>query len=284
MTLPFLKWAGGKRWLAPKLVSLVDDISDFRLVEPFVGSGAAFFSLQPNKALLADSNPDLMAAFRAVRDKPEELIRRLRRMSVDEDTFQKVRARDPKSTLKRAVRLIYLNKTSFNGLYRVNREGKFNVPFGCKAGTKVCDATGLRAASRALRRTSLRCQDFHATLRGVNPQSDIVYADPPYTVKHDNNGFRRYNQHIFTWSDQEELAGTLKKLACEGARIVVSNAHHEAIRRLYPRSLFHSLALSRSTCMAADISRRGDCLEWLIVSRTLLRNPKTILADSLVEA
>jgi DNA adenine methylase len=266
---PFLKWAGGKRWLAPRLRSLLGFPLTGRFVEPFLGSGAAFFHLQPRNALLGDCNPDLIATFRSIRSSTDSVIWRLSKLKIDRPTFDRIRNSVPTSDVGRAVRLLYLNRTAFNGLYRVNQEGEFNVPFGCKPGTELCDPASLRLAARRLWHASLRCQDFRETLDSVDPERDIIYLDPPYTVKHDNNGFRRYNDSIFTWSDQEELAETVVKLTKDGARVIVSNAHHRTIRHLYPPRLFHAFVLKRATCMAADTTSRGQCAEWVLVSRTL---------------
>lgn len=267
---PFLKWAGGKRWLAPKLRTVLSTPIRARFVEPFVGSGAAFFFLQPESALLADWNSDLMATYRAIRDDPDEVIRRLSKMSISKRAFDVMRRSRPRKDISRAVRLIYLNRTAFNGLYRVNQSGKFNVPYGCKPGTILCDANALRTASQLLSRAQILCQDFRQTLQSVNATHDIVYVDPPYTAKHDNNGFRRYNERIFTWTDQVDLARILVELAQAGARIIISNANHRALRNLYPHTLFHTVSVRRATCMAADPARRGICDEALIVSQNII--------------
>lgn len=265
---PFLKWAGGKRWLARRITPLIDPES--RLIEPFVGSGAIFFLRTPSKAVLADVNSDLIATFRAVRSNPRKVIQSLSHMRIDAEVFNRIREEQPRDDVGRAVRMIYLNRTAFNGLYRVNRKGGFNVPFGCKPGTRVCDAQGIKLASQALASVDLRCQDFRVTLDTVRP-SDTLYIDPPYTVRHDNNGFRRYNEQIFTWKDQRDLADAVSKLARKGVRIIASNAHHETIRSMYSRRIFHAFKMARSSCMAGDASGRGECQEFLFVSRNFGR-------------
>lgn len=256
--LPFLKWAGGKRWLAPRLGQIFGTLLTMRLVEPFLGSGSVFFALQPADALLADSNPELIAAFRAIRKDPNGVLTQLSALQIDRSIFEEIRSSRPRADRDRAVRLIYLNRTAFNGLYRVNRKNQFNVPFGCKPGTKLVDHPVITAASAALQAATLRCQDFRATLGEVRGGQDVVYVDPPYTVKHDSNGFRRYNNNIFNWKDQEDLAEITSRLATQGVKIIISTAHHHEVRRLYSPTLFHSVAVERSTCMAADSLKRGS--------------------------
>ena len=248
-----------------------------RLVEPFLGSGSVFFALKPTAALLADSNAELIAAFRGVRKDPKSILSELNRLHIDKAVFETMRISRPKADRDRAVRLIYLNRTAFNGLYRVNRKNEFNVPFGCKPGTKLADEPVIRAASVALQAATLRCQDFRDTLNQVRIDEDVLYIDPPYTVKHDSNGFRRYNNNIFNWEDQQDLAELTNKLAENGARIIVSNAHHHEVRRLYSSTLFNAAALERATCMAADSLQRGSCMEWLLVSRSLIKSRATLL-------
>ena len=247
-----------------------------RFVEPFLGSGSAFFALTPSKALLADSNSELIAAFRGVRDDPNGVLSGLRPLQINKQSFHSMRSSRPQTDTDRAIRLIYLNRTAFNGLYRVNRKNEFNVPFGCKPGTKLVDSPTLIAASRILRSATLKCQDFRKTLADVKAGEDVVYIDPPYTVKHDSNGFRRYNDNIFTWKDQEDLAVLLAGIVSAGGRVVVSNAHHYEVKRLYPSDVFHAIALERASCMAADSLQRGSCIEWLLVSKSLVKSKSTL--------
>jgi DNA adenine methylase len=275
--VPFLKWAGGKRWLAPKLGDLLGAPLKARLVEPFLGSGAVFFFLHPERALLADTNAELVAAFRAVKDQADTVVRELSRLSINRSTFNEIRRYSPHSDVRRAVRLIYLNRTAFNGLYRVNRAGEFNVPFGCRTGIEICDPDAIRNAAAALKRATIRQWDFRKSLAATDVKRDVLYVDPPYTVKHDDNGFRRYNEQIFTWLDQKELAQILVDFARKGGRVVVSNAHHRGITSLYPADTFHRFPIRRASCMAADPSKRGTCAEWLFVSQAVSRSRPQIL-------
>lgn len=273
---PFLKWTGGKRWLA-NAINAFHDMDTRRHVEPFAGSAACFFASTMSRALLTDTNSDLINAYRIVRDEPLRLIARLSSMTKSRDAFLSIRQSQPRSPVSQAARFIYLNRTAFNGLYRVNREGQFNVPYGCKPNTLVCDAANILAASARLHNTIVCTQDFEVTLADAT-RSDLVYIDPPYTVKHDSNCFRRYNDRIFSWSDQVRLSEVLKNLASHERRLIVTNAHHDSVLRLYPRRLFLAFVVRRPSNMAADISRRGKCCELLLMSRGLGYSSRTSLS------
>lgn len=227
-----------------------------------------FFHYSPRMALLADSNSELMNAFSVVRDNPVALAARLLPLPVNERIFGELRSWRPSSKIDRAVRFIYLNRTAFNGIYRVNARGHFNVPFGCHPTTIACDTERLLACSNRLRRVEIQTADFRATLRRVGSQSH-AFVDPPYTVKHNLNAFRRYNESLFSWSDQEELAAICTQRVQNGARLVVSNAAHRDVADLYDRTLFWRYEVSRSSRVAAAAPHRGGSEELLLISRTL---------------
>lgn len=260
---PFLKWAGGKQWLLPLLKPLIA-LGSGRYIEPFLGGGAVFFSTCPKNALLSDSNEDLIATYRTVREDPEAIIRHLRRFSFTEDCYYHIRALEPNSIAGRAARFIYLNHTCWNGLYRVNKKGHFNVPMGSfDSRPDFVLAERLRAAGRVLKRTKIRCQDFEETCRQAE-SGDTIYLDPPYTVTHRNNGFLRYNERIFSWADQERLAKLAKKLKRKGCKIVMTNADHQSIAELY--SDFMIKKVSRKSLVAGDTLSRRSVSELLITS------------------
>lgn len=265
MTKPFLKWAGGKRWLAPRIASLLQIKKGGRYVEPFLGSGAVFFAVRPAMAILADINEELILAFQAIQENPDYVIRSLSHRKINVTDFEKMRRSAPATSLDRAVRMLYLNRTAFNGLFRVNQQGFFNVPFGCKSGTKLCDPANIRAASIALQNATLSISDFRDTLRNIR-RTDTVYVDPPYTVRHNNNGFRRYNEQIFSWQDQVELASLLNDLASNGVTVIVSNAVHHDVCKLYAPRLFRAVEVRRPSQMAANVKYRGPCKELLLFS------------------
>jgi DNA adenine methylase len=260
-TAPFLKWAGGKQWLAARLIRFVSPTGTY--YEPFLGGASLFFAARPRRAALSDKNADLIETYECLRDEPFQIIDRITEWSYNEETYYRVREMHPRSRVGRAARFIYLNRTCWNGLYRVNRNNQFNVPFGRFANPTICDASVLLGASRALQEVNLTVSDFEQAVEDAQ-RGDVVYLDPPYTVKHSNNGFLRYNEHLFTWSDQERLASLAHVLKRRGCRVLVTNACHKHLVSLY--NGFHVTPLRRPSNLAGDPSRRGTETEMLISS------------------
>ncbi len=258
---PFLKWAGGKQWLAPALVAAVRD-GRGGYFEPFLGGGAVFFAARPSRAVLSDKNPELIAAYRAVQTSPAYLIRRLRALTFSRTRYYRMREEVPRGRIQRAARLVYLNRTCWNGLYRVNQEGRFNVPVG--RFTYSPDFIGverIRAAHEALKGATLRACDFEVAV-SIARRGDTVYFDPPYTAAHLENGFLRYNEHIFSWADQERLAAVALRLTRRGCRVLVSNAPHPAILGLY-RS-FRVTRIRRTSLIAGSPGYRRNVSEIVL--------------------
>jgi DNA adenine methylase len=259
---PFLKWAGGKRWLFDS--SFVSSLPTFqRYVEPFVGGGAGFFKLKPGKAILSDLNPDVIEIYRVVRDQPKELAGALRvhHESHDRNYYYDIRGAVPDTKLERAARTLYLNRTCWNGLYRVNRQGKFNVPIGTKI--KVLDEDeDFSAYSKILIGAELMCCDFADTIDRCG-EGDLLFVDPPYTVKHNFNGFVKYNESIFTWSDQVRLAAKLREAAIRGADVVMTNADHPSVRTLYD-PISNPVSVGRASVISGTPNGRGKTTELVI--------------------
>jgi len=191
-----------------------------------------FFALRPRRAVLSDTNSELMNCYVQVRERPHGVIERLGRLRNTQAEYYRIRAAVPRSDVGRAARLIYLTTLSFNGIYRVNLRGEFNVPYGCKVHLAPCDPAAIMATSEALAAANLLCGDFEASLVGAR-RGDFVYLDPPYTVAHGDNGFLKYNSRIFSWEDQRRLATVAADLVRRGCRVAVSNADHPCIRELY---------------------------------------------------
>lgn len=261
---PFLKWAGGKRWFANRFLHLVPTRFD-RFVEPFLGSGAMFFALRPPRALLSDLNADLIACYRAVRDAPDVIAAGLADHHAlhGKEHYYRVRDQKPDDPIERAVWFLYLNRTCWNGLYRVNRKNEFNVPIGTKSAVTLAsdDFSGI---STVLAAAELANCDFETTLDQAGT-GDFVFVDPPYTVKHNLNGFLKYNDKIFSWADQVRLRDAVARAGARGAHVLVTNANHISIRELY-EGVGRSEVVGRASVLAAKAVNRVPTEELVIRS------------------
>jgi len=261
---PFARWAGSKRTLLPEIVKLLPaEFRDYR--EPFVGGGSLFFLLQPVSAVLSDSCGELIDAYRALRDDPERLIRILEPLRPEREFFYQLRSNRSSDPIIRAAEFIYLNKTCWNGLYRVNSNGHFNVPYGLPKTDSLFDADNLRACGRVLSGAEIEILhgDFEELLVDT-AEADLVFLDPPYVTRHNNNGFVDYNETLFSWKDQERLARVAGTMADRGATVIVANANHQEMIELY-RS-FRTVTVSRSSTLAGKVASRGRVEEALLVS------------------
>ena len=225
---------------------------------------------------MSDSNPELIATYRAVRKDPEAVIRHLRRLSFSMECFYRVRSSRPRSPFSRAARFIYLNRMCWNGLYRVNRNGDFNVPMGKFEYSPNFEALSerIRIAARPLRRAQLQCLDFENACALAEP-GDTVYLDPPYSVSHEGNGFLRYNERVFSWDDQKRLALLAAQLASKACRIVISNANHPSIIALYPG--FEKTVVCRRSLVAGVVTSRKGVTE-LVISNFVCLHPAFVTA------
>jgi DNA adenine methylase len=263
---PVLKWAGGKQWLAPAARLLVPPDFDGRYWEPFLGGGAFFFALSPKRATLSDRNEELIQTYTALRNDSEAVVELLRRHQYKYRFYYRTRKRVPRSPQGVAARMIYLNRTCWNGLYRVNREGQFNTPFGDFVNPTICDRDRLDAAARKLSRAQLRVGDF-AEIVTEAQRGDWVYLDPPYITGHRNNGFLKYNAQLFTWADQKRLARCAMTLVENGVHVLVTNADHRRVISLYPGFRYYRLT---RTSLVGIGSSRGLVTEALLSSYPIL--------------
>lgn len=262
MILPFLKWPGGKRWLVQSYGEAFVSVNG-TYYEPFLGAGAVFFMTQPEQAYLSDTNPELINVYRQIRKAPHKFADALAKYQAkhNKDFYYQERDRTYESGFKRAVQFVYQNRTCFNGIYRVNLDGQFNVPIGTKTAVSL-PSDDFVAVAAALRGKVLAVSDYATTISKAG-KGDLVYADPPYTVKHNMNGFVKYNDKLFQWSDQEKLQSALAAASTRGAKVIISNANHESIQKLYSAG-WQQYVVKRSTVISADASRRGGTTELLI--------------------
>jgi DNA adenine methylase len=245
---PLLKWAGGKRQLLEAIRRRLPDQID-TYYEPFVGGGAVFFSLAMEKrfrrAVLSDQNSELIETYTAVRDDVDAVIRELRKFRHSEEDYYRVRATEPRTPARRAARMIYLNRTGYNGLYRVNRSGKFNVPYGRYVRPNICDEERLYAVSEALSGVRLQVADFADTVKRAKP-GDVVYFDPPYVPVSATARFAEYHHTAFGDAEHERLADLFGRLWEGGVHAVLSNSDTPRTRKLYARYLHEFVSARRS--------------------------------------
>jgi DNA adenine methylase len=262
---PFLKWPGGKRWFVFHY-SKVLPTEYTRYIEPFLGAGSLFFHLRPEKAILGDINADLINAYDVIKGNWILLEDLLREHQENHGLRHYYRVRDmrPRSALRKAARFIYLNRTCFNGIYRVNLNGKFNVPKGTKDEV-VLESDNFLEIARSLTNAELRACDFQLLIAEAK-KGDFVFADPPYTVRHNINGFLKYNETLFSWADQERLAKALAAARRRGATIVATNANHQSVRELYKAHEFRLSVVSRFSPISASSQSRRQFDELLIRS------------------
>jgi DNA adenine methylase len=264
---PIVKWAGGKRWLALAAKQLLPLDWSGRYYETFLGGAAFFFAIQPSQATISDLNQELITTYKAVRDEPEKVIQILRTYPYDEEFYYNLRNTEPRKPHTIAARFIYLNHTCWNGLYRVNSEGRFNTPFGRYENPTICDEERLYTASRVLRRTRIKDGNFHGIVSEAQP-GDFAYFDPPYITGHQNNGFLEYNKNLFSWADQERLARCAIQLAQRGVHVLVSNADYPAVITLYKG--FYYYRVRRRSLIGGQVRSRGVITEALLSSYPLL--------------
>lgn len=262
---PFLKWAGGKsRLIAQYQPYLPQQYQTY--YEPFIGGGALFFHLQPQRAILSDINPDLVNVYTCIRDRVEEVIQFLKQHKThhDRDYYYQIRSNAPISPPEKAARLIYLNKTCFNGLYRVNAQGKFNVPMGRYKNPKICDPELLMAASLALKETIILERPFEAILNDRTLPQDFIYFDPPYHPLSATSNFTGYSRHAFATEHQIQLRDVFAQLAQKGVQVMQSNSDCPFIRDLYQDFQIYTIEATRS--INSDRAKRGKITEVLITS------------------
>lgn len=272
---PFVKWAGGKGALVSEIAARIPRDNSFRrYIEPFVGAGALFFWIRRSfpalECILSDSNEELINAYRSLRDDVERVLSKLETYAElhSEQHFYAVRSARPHEAAERAARFIYLNRTCYNGLYRVNRRGEFNVPFGRYNHPRIVDRENLLAVATALAGVDLRSADFEAVLSECS-SGDLVYLDPPYHPLSTTSAFTSYTREGFGEEEQRRLARAFGDATGRGAFVILSNSSAEFVRELYsglePRPTLDEVSVSRPINSRA--SGRGPVAELLIYPR-----------------
>lgn len=264
MPRPFVRWAGSKRALTKDLVEFLPDTFG-RYWEPFVGSGALYFLIEPEKATLNDSCRELIELYRAIADDAGLVSKLAASIPFNREQFYAVRANRSRERYQRAAEFLYLNRGCFNGLYRVNSSGQFNVPWGAPKTDFVVDDANIVACQSLLSKgTKLMSGDFESALKGARG-GDLIFLDPPYVTRHNNQTFIDYNEKLFHWSDQIRLAAVAERMRVRGCHVLVTNANVADVISLYPH--FDSTLINRSSTLASSATRRGRVSEVVLVGR-----------------
>jgi DNA adenine methylase len=262
---PLLRWAGGKRWLLPSVSALIAATEIHNYHEPFVGGAAIFFGLSIGaKAYLSDLNIDLIDTYKQVQGEPEEVWRFLRRYKNTESSYYAARSAKPRLNAARAAQFMFLNHASFNGIYRVNLAGQYNVPYGRRTSYNPPRLDDLRRASARLSSAVLAVGDFATAVENISP-GDLVFLDPPYTVAHNNNGFVRYNDKLFSFADQCRLSKMIDTIRTQGAYYILTNAAHKSIAELFEKG-DRRIDTLRKNAVGGAAAARGTATEYLFTN------------------
>lgn len=268
MSYTFLRWAGGKRWLVPTVRSLVGERTFNNYYEPFLGGGSIFFSLKENQfkhAYLSDLNDDLINSYVQVKENLEMLKEILINYPNNKEFYYEIRDMNPTNDIERAARFIYLNNTSYNGLYRVNRIGRYNVPYGRNKKSIDIVFQKLNGSSVLLRKAKFRVCDFEHYKYRIK-ENDLVFLDPPYTVSHNDNGFIEYNRKLFSLNDQNRLKSYIEFIKKKGAFYILTNAAHPRISEIFTNDEDHRILVNRYSLIGGKGAERRKVNEYIFTN------------------
>lgn len=262
---PFLRWAGGKAWLIKHLGSIIGNHEFNNYHEPFLGSGAVFFALAPKTpAYLSDLNQELINTYIEIKRCPKDVIGFLKNYENTKECYYQLRDIIPRSSCEAAARFIYLNQTSYNGLYRVNLHGQYNVPFGYRS-KNFLEEDKLLQASKCLQSAMLCCGDFDSYRAKIH-EGDLVFLDPPYTASHNNNGFIKYNQKLFSMEDQKRLSEFVDYIESRGAYYILTNAAHQTIEDIFSKKNNFKYEFHRASLIGGKKATRGQISEYIFTN------------------
>lgn len=263
---PFLKWPGGKRWLHHKIIKYIPKKYN-TYFEPFLGGGAVFFAISPKNACISDLNKDLINLYVTMRDEHEELEKEIKyhQKKHCKEYYYEIRNKTYRKNVRRAGQFLYMNRACYNGMYRVNRKGVFNVPIGTKTDFTY-DLSEFSKYSMILKNAEIIVSDFEKIIDKAGA-GDVVFADPPYVNNSDNNGFLNYNNRLFTWEDQKRLFNSLLKARDRGSKIILTNIMCKEIMQMYKNEGFKVITVSRTSTISGKKTSRQKVKELLIVSK-----------------
>lgn len=263
---PFLRWAGGKNWFLKEIENFIPQTIE-NYYEPFLGGGSVFLYLKSkgllnNKCYLSDSNADLINTYKTIKKNLPELLLALKEFQNTEDYYYSIRNKSFDNNIENAAKFIFLNRTSFNGIYRVNKNGIYNVPYGKRNLKEIIDEDNLFKISKNLKKCYFSVGDFKKIKSKIR-ENDFVFFDPPYTVAHENNGFIHYNQSLFSWENQIQLANLIDEINLMNANYLVTNAAHKSIYELYELK-GNLITLSRSSTIGGLGAKRANYNEIIL--------------------
>ncbi|KKK41142.1 hypothetical protein LCGC14_0811270 [marine sediment metagenome] len=266
---PFLKWAGGKRQLISQMLKYFPRNYN-KFIEPFIGGGAVFFFMKPKISIIIDINEELINCYKVIKTNVKELIELLRNHKNEKDYYYNIRAIDrdeekfsKMSNIQKASRMIYLNRCCYNGLYRVNRKGEFNVPFGKYNNPKFCDEGNLLAVSKTLENVSIIHNSFEICLDYAE-KGDFIYFDPPYHPISKTSSFTSYTKENFESDSQQKLFNVFKNLDERDCKLMLSNSYNEYIKNLYNE--YKIIKLDAKRAINSNATKRGNIKELLILN------------------
>ena len=262
----FIRWAGGKAWFVPAVQDMIQNIQFNNYIEPFMGGASIFFSLDlPNRAYLSDINGELVNTFIQIRDNLCLVTEKLKTYKTDKDSYYEIRKQEPTNLVEQAARFLYLNFYSFNGIYRVNSKGKFNVPYGRRIGEFNYDR--LEGIRDKLQNAEIAERDFD-DCRDCIHEGDLVFLDPPYAVSSkssDNDMFIAYNPTLFSLEDQQRLAGLIDYINEVHAYFILTNAHHPEIAKIF-QGKGDMLEFDRTCNIGGKAAKRGKVQEYIFTN------------------
>lgn len=261
---PIFRWAGGKNWLLKDLHKFLP-LNSGNYHEPFLGGGAVFFNINSMRdAFLSDCNSDLINAYIQIRDNLDQLIFFLKKFKNTKKDYYKIRVKKYNRPAERAAQFIYLNRTCYNGIYRVNYNGEFNVPYGFKKYKKLFEFDRFRRASELLKRARLKSHDFEISIKNIK-KGDLVFLDPPYTVSNTKNGFIKYNEKLFSLKDQKRLASYINEVVKRNAFYILTNAYHPLIKELFGK-IGYPITITRANIIGGKNAKRGIIKEFIFTN------------------
>ena len=262
---PFLKWPGGKSWLVQKYFDVIPQQFN-HYFEPFLGGGAVFFALKPKQATISDKNLDLINLYQVMRDFPEILAKKMQfhQKKHSKTYYYEIRKGISNDLIDQAARMLYLNRTCFNGMYRVNKQGMFNVPIGTKNNC-IYDINSFILYSHILNNVEIIKADFEESI-SIARKDDLIFADPPYASSKATDNFIKYNDQLFTWVDQMRLCKCLTEARNRGSIIVLTDVVCDDVKQMYEAEGFWVKKITRFSAISGKKEKRGIVEEFLITS------------------